>query len=55
MYFFFSSVVFLKDENGPQGKPRAKEMERQSQEAGELRFLLRRLLGLIPRGENGFT
>lgn len=48
---FFPSVVFLKDENGPEEKPSAEEIEEQSQEAGGLRFLLKRLLGLIPRGE----
>ncbi|XP_043738683.1 ADP-ribose glycohydrolase MACROD2 isoform X1 [Cervus elaphus] len=37
------------DENGPEEKPSAEEIEEQSQEAGGLRFLLKRLLGLIPR------
>ena len=52
MYISFSpSVVFVKDENGPEEKPSAEETEEQSQEAGGLRFLLKRLLGLVPRGE----
>ncbi|XP_070328012.1 ADP-ribose glycohydrolase MACROD2 isoform X4 [Odocoileus virginianus] len=37
------------DENGPEEKPSAEEIEEQSQEAGGLRFLLKRLLGLVPR------
>ncbi|XP_051702174.1 ADP-ribose glycohydrolase MACROD2 isoform X2 [Oryctolagus cuniculus] len=37
------------DENGPEEKQGAEEMEEQSQEAGGLRFLLRSLLGLIHR------
>ena len=52
MYIFFSrSVVFVKDENGPEEKQSAEEIEEQSQDAGGLRFLLKRLLGLVPRGE----
>ncbi|XP_005380946.1 PREDICTED: O-acetyl-ADP-ribose deacetylase MACROD2 isoform X1 [Chinchilla lanigera] len=37
------------DENGPEEKQSAEEIEGQSQEAGGLRFLLRSLLGLIHR------
>ncbi|XP_006143715.1 O-acetyl-ADP-ribose deacetylase MACROD2-like isoform X1 [Tupaia chinensis] len=37
------------DENGPEEKQSAEEMDGQSQEAGGLRFLLRSLLGLIHR------
>lgn len=43
MYFFFPSAVFLKDENGPEEKQSAEEIEGQSQEAGGLSFLLRSL------------
>lgn len=49
--YFPPSVVFLKDENGPEEKQSTEETEGQSQEAGGLRFLLRSLLGLIHRGE----
>ena len=44
-------MVFEKDENAPEEKPSVEEIEEQSQEAGGLRFLLKRLLGLVPRGE----
>lgn len=51
MMCFFFSVVFLKDENGPEEKQGAEEIEGQSHEAGELRFLLQSLLGLMHRAE----
>lgn len=46
-------MVFLKDENGPEEKHSVEEMEGQSREAGGLRFLLRSLLSLVYRGEQG--
>ena len=48
MYIFFSpSVVFVKDENGPEEKPSAEEIEEQSQEAGGLRWMIAHKMGCI--------